>query len=111
MEGLAEAANLFRDVIRRKKKSAIVIAEIQKDADKTGKPHSGQFKYCDKLFSSCDTSILLWTDDDPKRVFDQATGLWRRQKVYFTIDKNRGGGVSDNTIYFDRPRMTFYEKP
>jgi replicative DNA helicase len=107
VEGLVDAANTIRSVIQETGVSGVVLAEILKEADTTKRPHSGQFKYCDGLFSSCDTSIMLWSDDDPKKLAD-ITGELRRQHIIFTVDANRGGGVGDNTMYFDRPLMTFF---
>lgn len=109
VEGLTDAANLIRAVIQTTGVPGIVAAEILKDADKTHRPHSGQFKYCDGLFSTCDVSILLWSDDDPKQLMNE-DGEMRRQKVMFTIDANRGGGVGEEVMYFDRPHMTFHEE-
>lgn len=110
VEGLTDAANIIRDVIQTTGVSGIILAEILKEADTTKRPHSGQFKYCDGLFSSCDTSIMLWTKDDPKEIV-KGSNPDRRQEIIFTIDANRGGGVSDNKIYFDRPNMQFYSTP
>lgn len=107
VEGLTAAANTIRDLIQSTGISGVILAEVLKEADKTGRPHSGQFKYCDGLFSACDTSILLWSDEDPKKL-GQADGSLRRQRVTFTVDANRGGGVGDSTVYFDREHMKFY---
>jgi replicative DNA helicase len=107
VEGLTAAANAIRDVIQSTGVPGVILAEILKEADKTKRPHSGQFKYCDGLFSSCDTSIMLWTEDDPKNLVDDE-GVMRRQQITFTIDANRGGPVCDSTMWFDRPLMKFY---
>lgn len=109
VEGLVDAANTIRQVIQTTGVSGVIIAEVTKESDKTGgRPHAGQFKYCDGLFSACDTAVMLWTDDDPKQLVDRITGEHRRQKIYFTVDANRGGAVSDETMYFDRPHMRFF---
>lgn len=108
VEGLSDAANTIRDVIQDTGVAGVVIAEVLKEADKSGRPHSGMFKWCDGLFSCCDTSILLWSDDDPKKLAGE--GKMRRQRVMFSIDANRGS-VSDQEMWFDRPMMTFHAKP
>lgn len=107
VESLVDAANAIRDVIQSTGVPGVILAEILRDAEKTKRPNSSQFKYCDGLFSSCDTSILLWSNEDPKTLIEP-DGKLRRQKVNFTIDANRGGAVGDETIYFDRPLMTFH---
>jgi replicative DNA helicase len=119
VEGLTDAANAIREVIQSTGVPGVVLAELlkqtdrpwsKKEGDKRARPHSGQFKYCDGLFSACDTSILLWSDEDPKDLVDEDGGK-RRQKVTFTVDANRAGSVGDNVMYFDRPKMTFFAEP
>jgi replicative DNA helicase len=110
VEGLVAAANTMREIIQSTGVPGVILAEVLKEADKTGRPNSGQFKYCDGLFSSCDTSILLWSDEDPKKLIEP-NGAMRRQCVTFTVDANRAGSVGDSAMYFDRPKMKFYAEP
>lgn len=106
VEGFVDDANAIRGVIQDTGISGVIIAEVNKEAAKTVRPNSSQFKYCDGLFSNCDTSAFLWTDDDAHQE-ELNTGK-RRQQIKFTVDANRGG-VGEETLYFDRPHMTFYD--
>jgi hypothetical protein len=51
----------------------------------------------------------MWSEEDPKKLTDAKSGSVTRQEVRLTVDKNRGGYVGEEKIYFDRPRMTFHK--
>lgn len=107
-EGLTQASKDLRDITTDFELPLIVAAHLNKDADATQRPNAGQFKYCDQLFSDCDTAALMWSDEDPKDLIDTETGEHTRQHVLITIDANRGGVVGDVHTYFDRPHMRFH---
>lgn len=108
---LSDASKSIRDMSIEYNVPFVVLAHMNREAERTGRPHSGQFKGCDQLFSDCDVAVLLWSEDDPKGCFNTKTGTWKRQNITMTVDKNRGGFVGDETLYFDRPRMRFHGSP
>lgn len=85
----------------------VVNAHVNKEAEKTGRPLPSQFRYCDQLFMDCDIAAMMWSPEDPKEMTD-AKGNHYRQKVLLSIEGNRGGGVGDIILYFDRPLMKFF---
>lgn len=107
-EDLATQSNELRKITVDTGIPIIVLAHMNRDADVTKRPHSGQFKGCDQLFSDVDTAVLMWSGEDPKTLVSQ-TGVHTRQEVRLVIDKNRGGYVGEEIIYFDRPHMRFHE--
>lgn len=111
-EGLTAASQHIRDHVNDYGAPWVVAAHINKEADKTGRPTTSQFKYCDQLFADCDTAALMWSDEDPRdeaTMKNKVTGEWQRQRIILSMDANRGGEVGDLFLYFDRPRMAFYQ--
>lgn len=105
VDGLTESSKVIRGVTTATKLGAAIIAQIGKEADKSPRPHAGQFKYCDQLFSDADRVILLWSNDDPKELKPD-----ERQEIQFTVDANRMGPPSDNVMLFHREYMRFEAK-
>lgn len=101
-EGTTENSKQLRALITETQVPGIIVAHLNRESDKTGRPHAGQFKYCDQLFADCDRAILLWSEVDPKSLNPH-----ERQTVEFTVDANRFGSVSDNKMSFHRELMIF----
>lgn len=101
-EGLTEASMSLRRTINDTGIPGVIIAQVSKDADKTGRPHSGQFKWCDQLFSDADKIVMMWSEVDPKSLSQH-----QRQMIQWTVDVSRTGAPSDNQMKFHREYLTF----
>lgn len=100
--GLTNASISIRRTINATGIPGVIIAQVSKDADKTGIPNSSQFKWCDQLFSDADKIALMYSDEDPKLLAPD-----KRQTVKWIVDKHRGGAVTNSEMLFHRELMTF----
>lgn len=101
-EGLTQASMSLRRTINDTGIPGVIIAQVSKEADKSGRPNSGQFKWCDQLFSDADKIVLMWSEVDPKMLAPD-----ERQLINWTVDNSRTGAPSDNRMKFHRELLTF----
>lgn len=112
VEGMEANSREVRDIINETQIPGVLIAQVTappkgvRDRDgnpvPAGRPTSGEFKWCDQLFSDTDVAILLFSLEDPATL-----PAGQHQQVIFAVDANRMGGVGDETLSFNRPLMTF----
>ncbi len=107
-EDLSQQSQGLRDMATDLSVPLVMAAHLNRDAHE-GRPNGSQIRYCDAPAGDCDTVVLLWSEEDPKTLVDTRTGTYRRQDVVMTVEKNRGGFVGDEHLYFDRPKIRFYE--
>lgn len=104
-EGLTRASLTIRANVTDTGVSHIVLAHINRDGAKGGRPKPEHIKEFDQLYGDADGMVMLWSEIDP------ADNTEDKLRVKFYVAKNRDGGVSEEELLFDGRYLTFENKP
>jgi len=108
VEMYAENSMQLREIAREFRVALIVLAHLPGSGNDFTEPET-KIAWCDQIIKDTDNSVIVWSDQDPRTLRDGRTGGLFRQRVYLKSGKGRGSGLGSETLYFDMPKMTFYE--
>lgn len=101
-EGLTAASLTIRQCVTETGVPHVILAHLNRDAAKNGRPQPEQIKEFDQFFGDVDALALLWSEVDQA---DVKQGQMRPMKLYAA--KNRGGACIEEDLRFDGPLLTF----
>jgi len=104
-EGLTKAS---LQIVRSVKDTGIphvIISQLNREAEKTGRPSPSHIKEFDQLFADCDVMALIYSEVSPATL---APGQMRPMKIYF--GKNRYGSQTEEEMLFDGQTLNFRSK-
>lgn len=98
-----DGSNALRDMSIHFGIPFLILAHLTED-DK-GK----RIRYCEQLVKDADNVVMMHSHEEVPEagLLDEMKLI--RQKVVLSCVKGRGSGTGDETLFFDKPRMTFHE--
>lgn len=103
-EKLTSASILIRDNVTTTGVSHFILAHINRNGAKGGRPAPEDIKEFDQLYGDADGMLILWSEKDKA---DLSPGEMLEVKFYAA--KNRDGAVSEDSMLFDGRNMKFVE--
>lgn len=101
-EGLTSASLSIRACATETGIPHVVLAHLNRDAAKPGRPQADQIKEFDQFYGDVDCLGILWSEVEQA---DVENGKDRPMKLY--ASKNRGGACTEEELLFDGPLLTF----
>jgi len=98
-EGLTKASIQIRGSATETGVSHCVLCHLNRGAKDQQRPSANDIKEADQLFGDSDGVALLWSKQEH---FEN-----NRLEVNFTVAKNRGGAICEDTMSFYGPTMRF----
>lgn len=104
--GVMNASMRVQDVCVETKAIGVVLAQMNRDAEKEKRPRMGHLKESGQIEQDADNICLLWGEKE-----NHELEYGEMKPVILTIEKNKDGiqGV-DQRMFFDRELMTFKER-
>jgi replicative DNA helicase len=96
-EGLTQASLVIRACVTETNVPFVVLAHINRDGAKGGRPRPEHIKDFDQLYGDADGMVMLWTDEEKSDL----------TPMKFFVAKNRDGGGTEDDLLFDGPSLTF----
>lgn len=105
-EGLTQASLCIRECATSTGVPHVILAHLNREGAKSGRPKPEDIKEFDQLYGDCDAMALLWSS---QKAEDLAPGVPLEVNLYAA--KNRSGPTTEEPLNFDRPMMSFKDRP
>lgn len=99
--GLVSASIEIRNHVTDTDVPHVVLVHLNREGA-SGKPRPENIKECDQLYGDVDGMLILWNEGEASKE--------GKRKVNFFAAKNREGGETDDSMWFDGPAMKFTDE-